>query len=316
MKRKILFLLMTILSSTLMKAAIYISGEYSDIMQYQAYEYWISNYKSGEVVANSFTWKIKNGKIWDASTDKFNLDSLNVDHINNRSHIYVIWTSDNGGALELYANTSRGSNLFLNFPITTWPADDEMNNEVFSTPMSSSEYLGVSTWIHDCVVNNGGGLRIWATKSIRITPPFEAYEGSTVRLLAKMETSALADTAYSDTVIAPESLKKMVLSRWVDPQETISSSVTELGSPSLGTNTPNPFTESSVISCYIPKLANSAQIFIFDVAGNAIKKINLADRGNISITINASDFSKGGTYCYALLLNGKFAGSKKMQVIK
>ncbi len=312
MKKIILLLLMAILPSIVIKATGIIRGN-ETVYLYEVSSYKIYFDQSEEIVASSFTWKIKNGKIRNPSTGKFDLDALKVYNASSGSMIDVTFTSADGGELQFYTN-GRTSNLYASLPIEAYYDSTEVKNLELSTPLNF-HYIAMEFTVHDCTINNGGTLFLWGKKSIKISPPFKAYRGSTVTFKTGIIDVALPDTSYREVISTPTSMTKK-LSRWVDPQETISSSVIELGSSSLGTNTPNPFTESSVISCYIPKSANSAQILIFDVAGNAIKKINLADRGNISITINASDFSKGGTYCYALLLNGKFAGSKKMQVIK
>ena len=305
---------MAILPSIAIKASAIIRG-IETVYPYEVYDYEIYLDQSEQALATSFTWEIKNGKIKNPSTGKFDLDALKV-YGNYHNRIDVTFTSADGGELQFYTNTTGGhvSKLYASLSVDAYYDSTEVKNLELSTPLNF-HYIAMEFTVHDCTINNGGTLFLWGKKSIKISPPFKAYRGSNVSFISGILDVALPDTSYKEVISTSTSMAKKI-SRWVDPQETISSSVTELGSSSLGTNTPNPFTESSVISCYIPKSANSAQIFIFDVAGNAIKKINLADRGNISITINASDFSKGGTYCYALLLNGKFVDSKKMQVIK
>lgn len=84
--------------------------------------------------------------------------------------------------------------------------------------------------------------------------------------------------------------------------------------PLLLSNVPNPFTEVTEISYYIPATANNALLLIYDMQGMQIKKLSIDAKGNSSVKITAADL-KSGMYLYTLLVDGKEAGTKRMIVL-
>ena len=81
--------------------------------------------------------------------------------------------------------------------------------------------------------------------------------------------------------------------------------------PELYQNTPNPFTESTVISYYLPSTVNNATLYIYNMQGVQIKKISITTRGNDHITINGSELM-AGMYLYSLIADGKEVDTKRM----
>lgn len=79
----------------------------------------------------------------------------------------------------------------------------------------------------------------------------------------------------------------------------------------LRQNVPNPFTDQTVISFFIPPSVKKAQLTIYDHSGNSVKSFNLTQRGEGSVSFNASNFGHG-LYTYSIVVDGIVSESKKM----
>ncbi len=80
-------------------------------------------------------------------------------------------------------------------------------------------------------------------------------------------------------------------------------------------NTPNPFTSATVIRCDLPAEVLTAQVLVFDLQGQLLRTINVAERGVASVTINGSDLN-AGMYIYSLVADGKEIDTKRMILTK
>lgn len=80
---------------------------------------------------------------------------------------------------------------------------------------------------------------------------------------------------------------------------------------SMFQNSPNPFTEKTSISYFIPADVNSASLVIYNVKGVKIKEYPITKRGEGALEI-AKDDLKAGSYFYSLVLDGAKAESKIM----
>ncbi len=87
--------------------------------------------------------------------------------------------------------------------------------------------------------------------------------------------------------------------------ETITNKVT------LYQNVPNPFNQSTEIRYYIPENSQSAQLCIYNLQGNQIKQIVVAERGESSYLLSASELT-AGMYLYTLIIDGKEIDTKRM----
>jgi hypothetical protein len=89
------------------------------------------------------------------------------------------------------------------------------------------------------------------------------------------------------------------------------------GSPtaSLGQNIPNPFTEKSNITMYIPKDIQNATLYIYNLEGIQLKSYIISQRGNTALTIEGKTL-KAGMYIYSLIIDGNPLDSKKMILTK
>lgn len=80
-------------------------------------------------------------------------------------------------------------------------------------------------------------------------------------------------------------------------------------------NTPNPFSESTVIKLNIPQSTTTANILIYDLNGKQIDKVSVDERGETNVTVYASNL-ESGMYIYSLILDGKVTVTRKMIVEK
>jgi hypothetical protein len=76
-------------------------------------------------------------------------------------------------------------------------------------------------------------------------------------------------------------------------------------------NTPNPFSQQTQIKCFIPANAIMSYIYIYDMQGTQLRKIQVNGNGNEAITIQGSEF-RSGMYMYTLIIDGKVIDTKKM----
>jgi hypothetical protein len=90
---------------------------------------------------------------------------------------------------------------------------------------------------------------------------------------------------------------------------------TFLTDASFEQNVPNPVANSTSIGYNIPSIFSSAQIIITDKTGKTIKQLSISAKGKGVINVDASALSPG-TYNYALVVDGKWIGSKQMIVAK
>ncbi len=83
----------------------------------------------------------------------------------------------------------------------------------------------------------------------------------------------------------------------------------------LEQNTPNPFSENTIIKFYIPQNAESGMIKIYSFDGAELKSISISTKGFGQTEISGKTLS-AGTYTYMLLLDGKVVDTKQMVMTK
>jgi hypothetical protein len=76
-------------------------------------------------------------------------------------------------------------------------------------------------------------------------------------------------------------------------------------------NTPNPFSQSTRIRFYLPQNIKTASLNIYNLQGKQLKQIAIAQRGESSQQIAASEFEPG-IYLYALIADGQEIDVKRM----
>lgn len=80
-------------------------------------------------------------------------------------------------------------------------------------------------------------------------------------------------------------------------------------------NTPNPFTESTLIQCDIAKSVVNANLYIYNMNGEQKTEFVITERGSTSVTIDGGSLS-AGMYLYALVADGQVIDTKRMILTK
>lgn len=80
-------------------------------------------------------------------------------------------------------------------------------------------------------------------------------------------------------------------------------------------NTPNPFTESTLIQCDVAEAVVNADLYIYDMNGKQIDTYPITERGATSITIEGHSL-EAGMYLYALIADGQVIDTKRMILTK
>ncbi|MBO5679081.1 MAG: tail fiber domain-containing protein [Bacteroidaceae bacterium] len=80
-------------------------------------------------------------------------------------------------------------------------------------------------------------------------------------------------------------------------------------------NTPNPFTESTLIRCDVAEDVAKADLYIYNMNGEQIAEYAVSERGATSITIDGGSLNPG-MYLYALIADGQVIDTKRMILTK
>ena len=79
----------------------------------------------------------------------------------------------------------------------------------------------------------------------------------------------------------------------------------------LDQNAPNPFREETKISFNVPNNTQKAGIYIYNLLGSQIKKIEIHQTGEGSVMISGDQLT-AGMYLYALIIDNQVIDTKKM----
>jgi hypothetical protein len=104
-----------------------------------------------------------------------------------------------------------------------------------------------------------------------------------------------------------DSLKKVISKPKISSKSGVINSNEELSGidnsnttiASLDQNAPNPFNQSTQIGYYLAENTQKAMLNIYDMNGVQIKSISIAQKGNGSVTIQASELKPGHVYVFA-----------------
>jgi trimeric autotransporter adhesin len=83
----------------------------------------------------------------------------------------------------------------------------------------------------------------------------------------------------------------------------------------LEQNTPNPFTENTVINYYISHSVTAAKIIVTDISGQPLKSFGINQPGYGKIIIHANELA-AGSYLYSLITDGIKTESRRMELLK
>lgn len=76
-------------------------------------------------------------------------------------------------------------------------------------------------------------------------------------------------------------------------------------------NAPNPFNTSTTIQCNVPESIQTAQLCIYNMDGVRVQCINITERGNVSVLVQAGTLA-AGIYAYVLIGDGISTDTKQM----
>ncbi len=112
-----------------------------------------------------------------------------------------------------------------------------------------------------------------------------------------------------------ENKLQKVLKSYESQQERISYHEVHLSNEQriiLNQNDPNPFRERTVITYFLPKDTEGAELYIYDNNGSILRQVRLSTGDGI-VEVFASNLSSG-LYAYSIVVNGKVVETKKMVV--
>jgi trimeric autotransporter adhesin len=89
------------------------------------------------------------------------------------------------------------------------------------------------------------------------------------------------------------------------------STITLEATPELGQNEPNPFTESTRITYFLPEGIKQAELLITAANGQIVKQVRLENRGEGVLNIKAGSLP-AGTYQYSLRLDGQVRATRRL----
>lgn len=90
---------------------------------------------------------------------------------------------------------------------------------------------------------------------------------------------------------------------------------TETVIPQLLQNRPNPFNRETVIEYQLPQSVNRATLFIYDMNGRQIRKVDLSERGKGEYLLNGGEL-EAGMYLYSLIADGDEIDTRRMILTK
>ncbi len=197
---------------------------------------------------------------------------------------------------------NTGSNMSLAIPSNAWPAgfkpnqNDEIgvfaeNGQLVGSAKIVNENIAVSIWGNDKFTDQQDGL----LQGDKFTLRFWSHDG-TENILAVTEWDQ-GDESYAENKIS------------------IAKSVTIRQNFRLGQNFPNPFSQSTEISVFLPS-ESIAQIKIYNEFGVIVKEIDpgFLKKGLNKVSINSTDLAPGN-YFYQFV-SKDFVETKSMQIIR
>lgn len=80
-------------------------------------------------------------------------------------------------------------------------------------------------------------------------------------------------------------------------------------------NSPNPFTERTIIRCDIENSVADAVLYLYDMNGRQIDSRMIVERGATEVTIEGGSLD-AGIYMYSLIADGQVIDTKRMILTK
>lgn len=109
-----------------------------------------------------------------------------------------------------------------------------------------------------------------------------------------------------------ETKSQSPLSRSVDEEDgEVEDGLMDKLESELFQNTPNPFSDNTVIKYVIPQDVQNANLLIYDMNGKQIEQFVLTQKGMGSIVLEGSHL-EAGMYLYSLIVDSKVIDVKRM----
>lgn len=139
----------------------------------------------------------------------------------------------------------------------------------------------------------------------------------------KTKTISIDYKALNYTELIPIMIKAMQeqqqtideLQRKVDQLSGAADNTMANSNARLEQNSPNPFTQNTIIRCYVPSTVSKAQLVIYSNTGRQVQSFTLTNKGSNQVTVNAGSLSSG-QYTYTLFADGKKVDTKNMVLTK
>ena len=216
--------------------------------------------------------------------------------------------------------------LFLSNTYKRYEFRNNYGNSVFSISVYTGDgEIKGGMQVGNSINNVAGNIR-WSGTD------FEGYNGTTwlsltnQELLSQVETLETENTVLQNEIaninleIANlQSIQSTCCSLGVNTNNSSNESAhdkeTLINQPTLAQNVPNPFTQNTTITYYLPNNTQNAQLVINSLSGSIMKVFTLSGTGIGQVTINGGEIP-AGNYTYSLLINGNKVDSKQMTLTK
>ncbi|MEL7003265.1 MAG: tail fiber domain-containing protein [Bacteroidota bacterium] len=130
--------------------------------------------------------------------------------------------------------------------------------------------------------------------------------------ISRLESSG---TRNQIETIEQQNEKIRELNRKIDELSGIGSANDISIGAKLYQNTPNPFGLATDIRYELPEQAQKAVIYIYNLQGRQIKSLELRDKGNGKVTLDAGAL-EAGMYIYSMVIDGEEVDTKRMIISK
>lgn len=121
--------------------------------------------------------------------------------------------------------------------------------------------------------------------------------------LTELENCINSLSLCTSTTMAPETGEGDITTQTIE--------LSDVRNIVLNQNTPNPFADMTSITYFLPNDVQKAQIIFYDINGQMINSVDIAEIGDGMINVFAEDLSSG-IYTYVLVADGEIIDTKKM----